>query len=86
MSRRSRSPTKLARAVVLSLPSGRLEPGQWQTVLARQLGMRRSIAAPSVAGDHEPSFSALQRGTWGFGIDYPIDITAETSDPARGSG
>jgi len=56
----------------------RVEHGQSQTVLARQLGLQQPAVARSEAGDHESTFSTLERLARRLGIEFRFDITPAT--------
>lgn len=71
--------TALARAVAMRLLAYRVEHGLSQTALARELGMQQPAVARLEAGDHEPTFSTLERLARGLGIEFHIDITPATS-------
>lgn len=71
--------TVLARAVAMRVLAYRVEHGLSQTALARQLGMQQPAVARLEAGDHEPTFSTLERLARGLGIEFHIDITPATS-------
>jgi ribosome-binding protein aMBF1 (putative translation factor) len=71
--------TALARAVAMRVLAYRVEHGLSQTALARELGMQQPAVARLEAGDHEPTFSTLERLARGLGIEFHIDITPATS-------
>ena len=71
--------TVLARAVAMRVLAYRVEHGLSQTALARQLGMQQPAVARLEAGDHEPTFSTLERLARGLGIEFHIEITPATS-------
>ena len=71
--------TALAHAVALRVLAYRVEHGLSQTALARELGMQQPAVARLEAGDHEPTFSTLERLARGLGIEFHIDITPRTS-------
>lgn len=71
--------TTLARAVAMRVLAYRVEHGLSQTALARELGMQQPGVARLEAGDHEPTFSTLERLARGLGIEFHIDITPATS-------
>jgi ribosome-binding protein aMBF1 (putative translation factor) len=71
--------TALARAVAMRVLAYRVEHGLSQTALARELGMQQPAVARLEAGDHEPTFSTLERLACGLGIEFHIDITPATS-------
>jgi ribosome-binding protein aMBF1 (putative translation factor) len=71
--------TSLARAVAMRVLEYRVEHGLSQTALARELGMQQPAIARLEAGDHEPTFSTLERLARGLGIEFHIDITPVTS-------
>lgn len=71
--------TTLARAVAMRVLAYRVEHGLSQTALARELGMQQPAVARLEAGDHEPTFSTLERLARGLGIEFHIDITPATS-------
>ncbi|MBU6244346.1 MAG: helix-turn-helix transcriptional regulator [Actinomycetales bacterium] len=71
--------TALARAVAMRVLAYRVEHGLSQTALARQLDMQQPAVARLEAGDHEPTFSTLERLARGLGIEFHIDITPESS-------
>ena len=71
--------TALAHAVAMRVLAYRIEHGLSQTALARQLGMQQPAVARLEAGDHEPTFSTLERLARGLGIEFHIDITPATS-------
>lgn len=71
--------TALARAVAMRVLAYRTERGMSQTALARELGMQQPAVARLEAGDHEPTFSTLERLARGLGIEFHIDITPATS-------
>lgn len=71
--------TALARAVAMRVLAYRVEHGLSQTALARQLGMQQPAVARLEAGDHEPTFSTLERLARGLGIEFHIEITPATS-------
>ena len=77
--RAERIRTTLARAVAMRVLEYRVEHGLSQTALARQLGMQQPAVARLEAGDHEPTFSTLERLARGLGIEFHIDITPVTS-------
>jgi transcriptional regulator with XRE-family HTH domain len=66
--------TALARDVPERLVAYRAEHGLTQTALARQLGMQQPAVARLEAGDHEPSFSTLQRLARHLGMEFHITI------------
>src|SRR5664280_232661 len=74
--------TALARDVSLRLIAYRAEHGLTQTALARQLGMQQPAIARLEAGDHEPSFSTLQRLARHLGMEFHITITPATERTA----
>ena len=65
--------TALARAVAMRVLAYRVEHGLSQTALARQLGMQQPAVARLEAGDHEPTFSTLERLARGLGIEFHIE-------------
>lgn len=71
--------TALARAVAMRVLAYRVEHGLSQTALARELGMQQPAVARLEAGDHEPTFSTLERLARGLGIEFHIDITPAKS-------
>ena len=71
--------TALARAVAMRVLAYRMEHGLSQTALARELGMQQPAVARLEAGDHEPTFSTLERLARGMGIEFHIAITPATS-------
>jgi ribosome-binding protein aMBF1 (putative translation factor) len=71
--------TALARAVAMRVLAYRVEHGLSQTALARELGMQQPAVARLEAGDHEPTFSTLERLARGLGIEFHIDITPKRS-------
>lgn len=71
--------TTLARAVAMRVLAYRVEHGLSQKALARELGMQQPAVARLEAGDHEPTFSTLERLARGLGIEFHIDITPATS-------
>ena len=71
--------TALARAVAMRVLAYRVEHGLSQTALARQLDMQQPAIARLEAGDHEPTFSTLERLARGLGIEFHIDITPKAS-------
>ena len=71
--------TALARAVAMRVLAYRVENGLSQSALARELGMQQPAVARLEAGDHEPTFSTLERLARGLGIEFHIDITPVTS-------
>lgn len=71
--------TALARAVAMRVLAFRVEHGLSQTALARQLDMQQPAIARLEAGDHEPTFSTLERLARGLGIEFHIDITPKAS-------
>lgn len=71
--------TTLARAVAMRVLAYRVEHGLSQTALAHELGMQQPAVARLEAGDHEPTFSTLERLARGLGIEFHIDITPATS-------
>lgn len=71
--------TVLARAVAMRVLGYRVEHGLSQTALARELGMQQPAVARLEAGDHEPTFSTLERLARGLGIEFHIDITPVAS-------
>ena len=71
--------TALARAVAMRVLAYRVEHGLSQTALARELGMQQPAVARHEAGDHEPTFTTLERLARGMGIEFHIDITPATS-------
>jgi ribosome-binding protein aMBF1 (putative translation factor) len=71
--------TALARAVAMRVLAYRTERGMSQTALARELGMQQPAVARLEAGDHEPTFSTLERLARGLGIEFHIDITPAAS-------
>ena len=71
--------TALARAVAMRVLAYRVDHGLSQTALARQLGMQQPAVARLEAGDHEPTFSTLERLARGLGIEFHIEITPATS-------
>jgi len=71
--------TALAHSVALRVLAYRIEHGLSQTALARQLGMQQPAVARLEAGDHEPTFSTLEKLARGLGIEFHIDITPATS-------
>lgn len=71
--------TTLARAVAMRVLAYRVEHGLSQTAMARELGMQQPAVARLEAGDHEPTFSTLERLARGLGIEFHIDITPATS-------
>ena len=71
--------TALAHAVALRVLAYRVERDLSQTDLARQLGMQQPAVARLEAGDHEPTFSTLEKLARGLGIEFHIDITPVTS-------
>jgi len=77
--RAQRTRTTLARAVAMRVLEYRVEHGLSQTALARELGMQQPAVARLEAGDHEPTFSTLERLARGLGIEFHIDITPTTS-------
>jgi DNA-binding XRE family transcriptional regulator len=66
--------TALARGVSERLVAYRAELVLTQTALARQLGMQQPAIARLEAGDHEPSFSTLQRLARHLGMEFHITI------------
>lgn len=71
--------TTLARAVAMRVLAYRVEHGLSQSALARELDMQQPAIARLEAGDHEPTFSTLERLARGLGIEFHIDITPGTS-------
>jgi len=71
--------TTLARAVAMKVLEYRVEHGLSQSALARQLGMQQPAIARLEAGDHEPTFTTLDRLAKGLGIEFHIDITPSSS-------
>lgn len=71
--------TALARAVAMRVLAYRVEHGLSQTALARTLGMQQPAVARLEAGDHEPTFTTLERLARGLGIAFHIDITPAAS-------
>ena len=71
--------TALARAVAMRVLAYLVEHGLSQTALAREIGMHQPAVARLEAGDHEPTFSTLERLARGMGIEFHIDITPATS-------
>ena len=71
--------TALARAVAMRVLAYRTERGMSQTALARELGMQQPAVARLEAGEHEPTFSTLERLARGLGIEFHIDITPSSS-------
>jgi len=71
--------TALARAVAMRVLAYRMEHGLSQTALARELGMQQLAVARLEAGDHEPTFTTLERLARGMGIEFHIDITPAAS-------
>ena len=74
--------TALARDVSLRLIAYRAEHGLTQTALARQLGMQQPAIARLEAGEHEPSFSMLQRLARHLGMEFHITIAPATERTA----
>ena len=71
--------TALARAVAMRVLAYRVEHGLSQTALARELGMHQPAVARLEAGEHEPTFTTLERLARGMGIEFHIDIAPATS-------
>lgn len=71
--------TALARAVAIRVLAYRVEHGLSQTALARELGMQQPAVARLEAGDHEPTFTTLERLARGLGIEFHIAITPAMS-------
>ena len=71
--------TALARAVAMRVLAYRMEHGLSQTALARELGMQQPAVARLEAGDHEPTFTTLERLARGMGIEFHINITPAAS-------
>ena len=71
--------TALARAVAMRVLAYRVEHGLSQSTLARELGMHQPAVARLEAGEHEPTFTTLERLARGMGIEFHIDITPATS-------
>ena len=71
--------TALAHAVAMRVLAYRIEHGLSQTALARHLGMQQPAVARLEAGEHEPTFTTLEKLARGLGITFHIDITPVTS-------
>jgi DNA-binding XRE family transcriptional regulator len=70
--------TRFAHEVAMKVLQYRIEHHLTQTELARRLGMRQPHIARLEAGDHEPSLATLQRLAQVLGLEFHIDITADS--------
>ncbi len=70
--------TALARAVAQRVVAYRAEHGVTQTELGRRLGLRQSAVARLEAGEHEPTLATLALLARRLGMQFHLDITADT--------
>lgn len=71
--------TSLAHAIAMRVLKYRTDNGLSQSALARQLGLQQPAIARIEAGNHEPTFTTLERLAQGLGIEFHIDITPAAS-------
>lgn len=67
--------TAVANQLAILVIQYRVEHGQTQTALARQLGLKQPAVARLEAGDHEPSVATLARLANRLGITLRLDLS-----------
>ena len=72
--------TSVAHGVAMLVLKYRTDNGLSQSALARQLGLQQPAIARIEAGDHEPTFTTLERLAAGLGIEFHIDITGTATE------